>query len=360
MSPPATMSQLQPETDDAEATRGEDAAPGVRPPLYVRVFRGEHVESLHRVHVVVADAAGRLLEWAGDPGFRTFLRSAAKPLQALPLVEDGVVEALGIPDRELALCCASHSSEERHVAAARGLLARAGIREEALACGGHPPLGPAQAVRLRDAGVAPGPIHSNCSGKHAGMLALAHFHGWSAAGYHLPDHPVQRRMLREVARWTELDPGAIGVGVDGCGVPTLRVPLDRAAGALARFAAAAGAAEPAGRVVSAMLRHPDMVAGRGRLCTALMRAGGGTLVAKTGAEGVYVLASVRERVGVAVKAEDGATRAGEAAAMAVATRLGWVDPEAGELGPWRERPVTNTRGETVGRIEVETAWTTAR
>jgi L-asparaginase II len=314
------------------------------------------VESLHRVHIVVADETGRAVEWAGNAGFPTYLRSAAKPFQALPLVEDGVVEAYGIPDRELALCCASHSSEEEHVAAARRLLARSGVGEDSLACGGHPPLGPGEGARQREAGLVPGPIHSNCSGKHAGMLALARFHGWSIRGYHLPDHPVQRRMLDEVTRWTRLDPDRIGTGTDGCGVPSFRVPLVRAAGAVARFAAAAAEGRPAAGVVLAMIRHPEMVAGRDRLCTALMRAGGGVLMAKTGAEGVYVLASLRDRLGVALKVEDGATRAGEAAALAVAARLAWVRAGEGSLERWRPAPLTNTRGERVGRIEVETPW----
>lgn len=329
-------------------------------PIVVRVLRGAHVESLHRVHAVVAEEEGRVLRVAGDPTFATYLRSAAKPLQALPLVEDGVVDALGISDAELALCCASHSSQVEHVAAARSLLARAGADESDLACRGHPPLSAVEAARLGREGVTPGPVHSNCSGKHAGMLALARAHGWPMRGYHRPDHPVQRRMLREVARWAGVDPEAIGTGVDGCGVACFRLPLAAAAGALARFAAAARAGGAAARVASAMIRHPEMVAGRGRLCTALMRAGRGGLIAKTGAEGVYVVASLRRGAALALKVEDGATRASEAAAVAVADALAWVPGGDDGLARWRGGPVTNTRGETVGQLEVDLPWTDRR
>lgn len=342
--------------------RDTDAGPTLRrtgEPIVVRVLRGGFVESLHRVHVVVARADGGIAMAAGDCGLATFLRSAAKPLQAIPLVEDGAVEAFDISDEELALCCASHSSQEEHVRVARGLLAKIGVGEEVLECRGHPPLSPAEAERLREAGVAPAPIHSNCSGKHAGMLALATFHGWPVEGYHLPEHPVQRRMLREVSRWTGVEAGAVGTGVDGCGVLSFRVPLRHLAGAMARFAAAAGRGEGAARVVAAMQRHPEMVAGRDRLCTALMKEAGGDFVAKTGAEGVYVLASPARGGGVALKAEDGARRASEVAAVAVASALGWIADDAELLAAWRRRSVVNTRGEEVGCIEVEVPWTEA-
>jgi L-asparaginase II len=311
------------------------------------------VESVHRVHAVVVDAEGRRLHAAGDPGLGTFLRSAAKPLQALPLVEDGVVRALGITPAELALCCASHSSQENHVAVASSLLARAGADETALACGGHPPLSPVEATRMREAGVTPGPIHSNCSGKHAGMLALARFHGWPARGYHRAHHPVQRRMAHEVARWTGLDGDEIALGIDGCGVVCFRVPLERAALAMARFARAASRGEGPAAVVSAMVGHPEMVAGRGRLCTALMQAGGGAVFAKTGAEGVYVLGRPHTGEALALKVEDGGTRGAEAAAVAIAEALEWIPAEAEGLARWRRGPVTSTRGETVGYIEVD-------
>ncbi len=313
------------------------------------------MESVHRVHAVVADASGRRVAHVGDPRFPTFFRSAAKPFQALPLVEDGVVDALGITDEELALCCASHNSEVRHVETARRILARAGLGDDALECGGHMPLREEEGVRLLLAGVRPGPIHSNCSGKHAGMLALAVHHGWPTRGYVEVDHPVQRRMGREIARWTETDPDRIGSGVDGCGVVCFQVPLEAVAASFARFAEAARRGErgPA-RIVAAMTDHPWMVAGTGRLCTALMEATDGRVFAKVGAEGVYGLGVQDRGVGVAVKVEDGAKRAAEIALLRLLDAMSLLDDAAREaLSAWLTPSVRNTRGEIVGCLEAD-------
>ncbi|MBI4541319.1 MAG: asparaginase [Gemmatimonadetes bacterium] len=168
----------------------------------VVVSRGATVESVHRVHVVVADAAGRIVAQAGDPQRVTFYRSAAKPLQMLPLVEDGVVARFGLTAEELAVCCASHGGEPAHVAAVSSVLAKLGLGAGALACGAQAPLHEASALALAARGEEPQPIHNNCSGKHAGMLALALAHGWPTSGYHQAGHPVQRRMRAEIARWS--------------------------------------------------------------------------------------------------------------------------------------------------------------
>ncbi|RMH15275.1 MAG: asparaginase, partial [Gemmatimonadetes bacterium] len=180
------------------------------PPLSVFVTRGGRTESCHAVHAVVTDAEGRLVEAWGDPHTPTFFRSAAKPFQALPLVEDGVAAALELGPEHLALACGSHSGEPGHVAVARDLLRRAGADEEALECGPHPPFHEPSAKALCASGLEPRPVHNNCSGKHAGMIALARHHGWPVAGYRLAEHRVQARMRDEVARWTGLAPHALG------------------------------------------------------------------------------------------------------------------------------------------------------
>ncbi|HSH45445.1 MAG TPA: asparaginase, partial [Longimicrobiales bacterium] len=252
----------------------------------VEVLRGTRVESVHDVDIAVVDGGGRLAAAAGDAEDVIFARSALKPFQALPLVEDGVLDRFGLGEAELALCCASHSGEPRHVEVAARILDRIGRDEEDLACGPHPPFsGDAARALVRD-GREPGRIHNNCSGKHGGMLALALAHGWPAAGYQERDHPVQRRMLEEVSRWTGVPEEEVGTAVDGCGVVTFAVPLRALALAFARLAVAPEGS-PAARVRGAMIRNPFLVGGSRRLCTRIMEVSDGRILAKVGAEGVY-------------------------------------------------------------------------
>jgi L-asparaginase II len=318
----------------------------------VEVWRGSLVESLHHVNVVVVNGTGTVLGSAGDVDGLAFARSAVKPFQALPLVEDGVLARYGFGAAELAMASSSHSGEPQHVEIARRMLSAAGLEESDLACGPHPPFHSASAAALRQAGMEPGRLHNNCSGKHAGMLALAMAHGWPSAGYHRLEHPVQQRMLAEMARWTGVPAGRIGTGVDGCGVATFALPLVSLARAFARFAAAAagGDAGPA-RVLEAMATHPHLVAGTGRLCTRLMEVTGGRVVAKVGAEGVYCACDREKAVGVALKVADGAKRAAEPALLGTLAAAGLVSPEElQELHGYLEPTVKNTRGEIVGGV----------
>lgn len=327
----------------------------------VVVTRGGVVESVHRVSVAVVDAGGRTVAQAGDPELLTFYRSAAKPLQALPLVEDGVVERFGMTASELAVCCASHSGEAGHVEAVSSILRKLGLGEGALACGPHPPLHEAAAEALAQTGQTPRPIHNNCSGKHAGMLALAMFHGWPVSGYQEAAHPVQRRMRAEIARWSGMSESELSGAVDGCGVVTFPVPLHRMALSFARFAAAAARGQPPARVVAAMLSHPYHVAGTGRMCTALMEAAGGRVFVKVGAEGVYCAGVPDEGLGIALKVEDGAKRASEPAFLRALAGLGLLDGDALDvLACFAEPEITNTREEAVGRVQVELELERAR
>lgn len=314
------------------------------------VERGGFPESCHRVHVAVSTPGGRLEARAGDPGLVTFLRSAAKPFQALPLVEDGVVESLGLTSAELAVACASHNGEPAHLREVASLLAKAGCSPGNLECGPHPPMDPASARALEAAGGGAGRIHNNCSGKHAGMLALARHHGWPLEGYRREGHPVQDRMLEELCRWTQLPGERVRRGVDGCGVVCFALPLRSAARGIAAFARAGAEGEPAGEVLRAMTTHPFLVAGTGRLCTELMQATGGRIVAKVGAEGVYVAATAEGDVGVALKVEDGARRALEPALVGVLLALGLLGVEEAEGLGRLNVPVLNTLGEEVGVI----------
>jgi L-asparaginase II len=308
-------------------------------PVIVELRRGRVVESRHHVHVAVVDGDGALVAHAGDPALVTFWRSAAKPFQAVPLIEDGVAERFKFTAEDLALVCASHSSEPPQVARARELLQKIGCTERDLLCGPHRPLSETVARDYETRGVRLTAVYSNCSGKHAGMLALAKHHGWPTEFYTRIEHPVQQRCLAEVSRVTDVPAGEIGVAVDGCGVACFGMPLRNMALAYTRL-------QPA--VLAAMLMHPELIAGAGRPCTEMMRAHPGRVITKVGAEGVYSALLVPERLGVALKVEDGH---GVAAALAMAAVLG-------ELGlrPQPEslisKPTTNSRGETVGEMRV--------
>jgi L-asparaginase II len=318
----------------------------------VEVTRGGVVESRHRVHVAVVDADGRLRACAGDPEQVTFFRSAAKPLQALPLVEDGAFDRYGLTLEELALCCGSHSGTAAHTRVAERILEKAAVSAESLACGPHAPFDDDARRELDEAGLAPGRLHNNCSGKHAGMMMLARAHGWDPEGYHRPEHPVQHRLLSEVARWTRMPEEAIATGTDGCGVVCFALPLRQMALSFATFAAAVRAGERSPSVVfQAMTAHPEMVAGERRLCTELMRQGGGRLFAKVGAEGVYCVGVPGAELGIALKVEDGAARAVAPAILGVLRELDLIsEDDYGALHPHAYVELANTRGETVGEI----------
>lgn len=319
---------------------------------HIEVWRGGLVESRHVVRLAVAESDGRLRCSSGDVHAPVYARSAVKPLQALPLLEDGVAARLGLTAEELALACGSHSGEARHVEIARSMLAKAGATESDLACGPHSPFHSGTSREMRRQGLEPGRVHNNCSGKHAGMIALAVGHGWDPHGYHEPGHLVQQRMLREMARWCEHPAEAFVTATDGCGVVTFAAPLERLALGFARFAAAARDGSPGPRgIADAMTSHPELVGGTGRLCTAIMRATGGRVFVKVGAEGVYCAGAPEAGLGIAMKVEDGAGRAAECAIVALLGQLGLIrEDEAGHLASFAEPVVRNTRGERVGRI----------
>ena len=320
-------------------------------PHAVEVVRGGVVESVHSVSIAVSDAHGHSVVALGDVDAVTYYRSAAKPFQALPLVEEGVVERFGISEPELALCCASHEGEAPHVAGARSILARARADESLLRCGAQAPYSAGAAAELAASGEKPGRIHNNCSGKHAGMVALAMAQGWPPEDYHLAGHPVQDRMAVEVARWSGLGVDEIPTGVDGCGVVCFAVPLHAMATSFARFAAAAEAGESAQQIVQAMTRHPFMVGGTGRTCTDVMEVAGDRVFVKLGAEGVYGGGVPSRGLGFAIKVADGGRRAVEVALIHLLAALEVLD--AGEVSALAKhgRPqLRNTRNEVVGEV----------
>ena len=314
--------------------------------MLVETRRGGVVESRHTVHVAVVDRNGRLVAHAGDADYVTFWRSAAKPFQALPLVVDGAADRFGLGREQLALACAPHSSEPAQVEKVRDFLRTIGCAERDLLCGAHRPLSDAVAKDYETRGVRLTAVYSNCSGKHAGMLALAQHHGWPTEFYTRREHPVQQRCLAEVSRWTETPVDKIGVGVDGCGVTCFALPIGKMASAWARLG-------DADRIVEAMLRHPDLIAGKDRPCTDLMQAHPGRVIVKVGAEGVYSALLVREGLGVTLKVEDGHSVAAALAIAAVLEALGLRPQPAALLA----RPLHNSRGETVGAMRVNGSLT---
>ena len=184
--------------------------------------RGPLIESVHRGRVAVCNPEGTILEETGDPEGYVYVRSSAKPFQAIPLLLSGVARELGLTDEEIAVVCASHNGEERHLSVVRSVLQKAGLSEEHLQNGPHPPLHAPAATRLARNGEAPSAIHGNCSGKHAGMLALCIYEGWSTEEYRKPEHPLQRRILETVAEICGMQRDELLLGGDGCGVPFLR------------------------------------------------------------------------------------------------------------------------------------------
>jgi L-asparaginase II len=321
--------------------------------LTVEARRGGVRESVHRVSVAVVDPLGRLVAASGDPGFETFLRSAAKPFQAIPLVADGAAARFAVTGPEIALACASHNSEPGQVAVVRGLLDRIGCGPEDLVCGPHRPLALELGVPDTDRPapddlVSGSSIASNCSGKHAAMLATARAAGWPVAGYERADHPMQRRCLNEVARWTGIDQDRIGLGVDGCGVVSFRVPLHGLALAFARLGTTDEAAGVTVR--EAMMGHPHLIGGVNRLCTEVMERYPGEVLVKVGADGVYGVALPRRGLGVGIKVEDGHARATMVALIAVLDRLGLEPAPSTRLARFSRFPVLNTRRVEVGEL----------
>ena len=321
--------------------------------LLVELTRGRVVESSHRGALAVVDAQGHLLATAGDPQHVAYLRSAAKPVQALPTVDAGALDFYRLDDRALALMCASHHGTEEHVAVVQRILDAIGLDESALRCGIHWPVDEAASRRLATAGLEPDARHNNCSGKHAGMLTLTRFWDLDDLDYTRPDHPVQTAVLARLAGLAGLEPAAIDVAPDGCTVPAFALPLANVALAFARLIDP-DAPAACRRVVAAMQAHPHLVSGHGALDDTLMRAGAGAIVSKGGAEGYQGL-GIRtpdgRSVGLALKIEDGNARAKGPVLVAVLEALGLVEPAV--QARWeslRRPPIMNHQQQVVGEM----------
>ena len=330
-------------------------------PILVEVSRAETVESHHRGTAVVARADGTVVASWGGVAAPVFPRSAAKPLQALPLIETGAAERFGVSDQEIALACASHRGEPVHTRAVAAWLRRMGLSAEDLECGASPPRDEETAMAMMYAGQFPSPLHNNCSGKHTGFLATALHMGEKTAGYIQPGHPAQKRwrgVLQEMGGEALAEAAA---GIDGCGIPVVTMPLAALARAMACLADPSGLPaarrRAARRVIAAMTAHPYLVRGRGSFDTLAIKAGAGALVVKTGAEGVHAAALPGPGLGVALKIDDGAKRAAETAMAALLVHLGVVDEKAkAALAPILARPVKSFAGTSVGCVRPAKGW----
>ena len=332
---------------------------GVTPALLLEITRGPLVEEVQRGHLMVVDAEGRCLLSLGEPRSAiTYWRSSAKPFQSMTLVTSGAAEAFGFEPEDLAICSASHTGEAMHTERVGRVLRLAGNAPEDLACGTHLPLDRAAAAALRRGGAAPNVLHNNCSGKHAGMLALAKHLGVTTEGYRRVDHPVQRLIASTVRRFTGLEPHELVIGVDGCGAPTFGLSVERMALAFARLRTPTGLPEADQRaameVRSAMTTHPHLVGGTGHADSDVMRVARGRILQKGGASGV-LCAGVEGGVGIALKLESGPARSGIAAPIVIEV-LRWLGAlsasEVGLLAAHLPPAVRNVGGDTVGETRI--------
>jgi L-asparaginase II len=318
----------------------------------IELTRGGTLENQHFGSVAVVNTHGQLRAFAGDPHWLTFTRSTLKALQALPFMEAGGPRHFGFAQEHVAMLCASHNGEAKHVQAAQGMLERCAQTYKALRCGCHVP------YHFEIAGKSPGPLESfderynNCSGKHAGFVAYCVQHGHSLDNYEAFDHPLQQAIRRDVARTVGMDANDLKAGVDGCSAPNYAMPLLKLATGYARLASGAQDSEfgeSFAQLSTAMTSRPDIVSGTGRNDLAFMQAGGSDWVAKVGADGVQVVGSKSRGEAFAIKIIDANKPALFAASVEVMEQLGWLDDVQREaLRPWRAQPIINARGLLVG------------
>lgn len=332
-----------------EHTHANSTAP--TDPILVEVTRGDMVESRHRGAAAIVDSDGRVISAWGDIESPVYSRSALKPIQAIPLIESGAADQFGLGDAEIALACASHGGEPRHTETVAAWLKKIGLSVQDLECGVQTPsYGPAaEALLLK--GEKPTALNNNCSGKHTGFLSVAVHKGEKTKGYIKLEHPVQQRILGVLEQLTDINLDAAPKGIDGCGIPVIGVPLGRLALAFARMAKPATLPNPRiaaiARIRRAMAAEPFMVAGSGRFCTRVMQVLGERAVVKTGAEGVYIAILRDKGLGIALKIDDGGTRASEVVLAALLQRCGVFDPA---LESALRVPILNRAGLQVGEV----------
>ena len=329
--------------------------------VLVEVWRGPIIESLHRGHLIAVNGEGKPIGQLGDAATVTFIRSSGKPFQAIPLVASGAADRFGLSEKEIAIACGSHSGEKIHVEATESILRKIGLDANALKCGVHEPFSAEVARDLVKNQQPPNVLQNNCSGKHAGMLALARHLGAPTETYDSLDNPVQQQILRAVSQFSDIPLQEIAIGIDGCGVPVFGLPMRAMALMYARLVHPpahfdASVKNVCRRILHAMITYPEMVGGTtDRLDTELIRAADGRLISKIGAEGVYTVGVLPcdawpTGIGFALKMEDGDDKRARPPAVIEALRQLHVlrDTEISSLAAYAPTPITNRRGERVG------------
>jgi L-asparaginase II len=326
-------------------------------PILVEVTRGNLVESVHHVAACAVDPRGEIVYQAGDVEAPVYLRSTAKPFIAAAVIAAGAAERFGLDAREIAVMTGSHSGEPFHVEAVLSILLKIGVDPSALQCGVHWPYDEAAANALRRSGQQPTALHNNCSGKHAGILALCKTIGADTRTYLRAENPAERQVLQFCARCSDDDAAAWPIGTDGCGIPAYATSLRNAARSFARLASLAEVNDRDARALEcvrdAMVRYPQYVAGTAQFDTELMLAANGSIASKAGAEGVHGVADIAHGYGYASKVLDGSSRARGPSTMAILRRLGSLDPRtAGPLARFAAPAVYNRAGHAVGEVRV--------
>lgn len=330
-------------------------------PIVIEVTRGGMVESVHRGRAAIVDASGRVLGRWGDVAAPVYARSSVKPLQAIPLVETGAFDAFHLSDAELALSCASHNGEDRHTRLAQQWMQRIGLTPGDLECGAQMPYDPDTAAELIRNGEQPTTLHNNCSGKHLGFLTTALHKGEPTRGYVRFEHPVQQRVLGVLEQMTGQDLTNAPWGVDGCAIPTIGIPLQAIAYAMARIADPRELpdkrAEAVSRIRRAWAVHPYLIAGKDTFDTTLMRAAPNHVLLKSGAEGFGVAVLPRHGLGIALKIEDGGGRARDVAMAALIRATGALSEETwARAADLLSVTISNRSGAAVGKIRPAEGW----
>lgn len=320
----------------------------------IEVTRGPLVECNHTVHIAVMNSQGESIGYYGNPNRVTYARSSVKPIQAIQVLESGAVEEYGINEREISFMCSSHSGEPYHVECTRAILNKANIDIGKLNCGTHVPGNSQIFKELIESGVELSQEHNNCSGKHSGMLISAKRLNEDLDTYLDINHPVQQRILEDIAYICDYSKEDIIMGIDGCGAPVHAMPLDRFAYGFARMSDSqnlGGKGKYVEKITSSMMKYPQMVAGRDRFCTALMQVCGDRIFGKAGAQGVYLVGDKKNKIGIAVKVEDGSAQATACATLEVLRQLELISAEElAKLGKFAKPTLLNARKDIIGEM----------
>lgn len=324
-------------------------------PLAV-VTRNGYIESIHYGYVCVVNTSGHVMYNLGNYNTKIFLRSSAKPIQAIPLIQSGAADAYKFSHKEIAVACASHSGERIHQEVVKGILARLNLSEENLHCGTMRPYSEEENTRLIASGASPSALHCSCSGKHSAMLALAKFRDHNIDDYESANNPIQEEILNAIAEFTDEDAQSIPKGTDGCGAPIYLMPINKIALSYARLTMHSQNPEspyyyPCKTIFDSMIQFPEMVAGTDEFCTELMKAAKGKLIGKIGSEAVYCLGIKEGNLGICIKIVDGNERAIYPVVIHVLRKLGILNSlELDSLNHWYRQILKNNLNDETGEI----------